>query len=409
MPSSAANTQKTKKTYPSWLRKLGIAGGAAAIFLFGWGLGSNRIHLGPDAAFRKSVNKNLPANLDYFSVEEVYDTLKTDYDGQLDTTKLLDGLKQGLAQASGDNYTEYMNPKEAQDFNSQLNGTFSGIGAELSKENNVITIVSPIAGTPADRAGIKAKDVIASVNGQSTDKMTVDEAVRKIRGPKGTKVKLTIVRDGSQQLNLEITRDDINVPSVKSEIMNSNIGYLTVSRFDDNTALLARQAALKFKDAGVRSVILDLRGNPGGVVDGAVGLSSLWLKPGQTVLSERRSGIVVRTYEAQGDPLLNGIPTVVLINEGSASASEITAGALHDNHDAYLIGQKSFGKGSVQQLEKLQGGGLLKVTIARWYTPAGRNIDKEGIEPDKKVEFSADDAKAGKDPQKDAATLYLQK
>ncbi len=341
-------------------------------------------------------------------MQEVYDALRKDYDGQLDTTKLLDGLKAGLATAAGDPYTEYLNKDAANDFNQQLNGTFTGIGAELSKDDKGnLVVISPIAGFPAEKAGLKPKDIIAEIDGTTTNGMSITDAVNKIRGPKGTTVKLRIIRNSAQDITLNITRDQITVPSVTSKILDGNIGYLAISRYAEDTADLATKAANDFKQKNVKGAILDVRGDPGGLLDAAVSVSSLWLDPGKTILQERRDNVIIRSYVAQGVPVLKGIPTVVLINEGSASASEITAGALHDNGVAKLIGVKSFGKGSVQQLEKLTDGGVLKVTIARWYTPNGVNINKDGIKPDTEVKLSDDDAKAQKDPQLDAATAAL--
>jgi carboxyl-terminal processing protease len=184
---------------------------------------------------------------------------------------------------------------------------------------------------------------------------------------------------------------------------------LKVSRFGDDTTKLSREAARKFKDAKVRGVILDVRSDPGGLLEASVDLASLWLDKGDKVLDEKRGEVVVKSYSAKGNPLLNGIPTVVLINEGSASASEITAGALKDNEAATLIGVKTFGKGSVQSLVRLGDGGVLKVTIAKWFTPDGRNINKEGIEPDQEVKRTTEDFDANRDPQKDAAIEFLKK
>ncbi len=383
---------------------------ASLIFLSGWAIGSGHIILSKDQLFRKSVQKSAPANLDYSSVEQVYDTLRNDYDGQLDQQKLLDGLKSGLVAAAGDTYTEYLNAQAANDFNSQLNGTFEGIGAELGKdaEGNTV-IISPLIGFPAAKAGLKAGDIILEVDGQSVSGQSVSEVVTKIRGPKGSVVKLKVIRDKTKQLDFSITREQITVPSVNSKILKGNIGYIQISRFAEDTAKLTEAAANDFKKAGVKGVILDLRNDPGGLLDAAVSVSSEWLKPGQTVLQEKRGDTVIKTYKSSGTPTLLGIPTVVLINEGSASASEITAGALHDNNVAKLLGIKSFGKGSVQQLESFMDGGILKVTIARWYTPAGQNIDKQGITPDKEVKLSDADIKAGHDPQLSAAQAILSK
>lgn len=386
------------------LKTLGVSAAAGLIFLSGLGIGSGRIVVSRDQLFRRSVQKGLPANLDYSSVEQVYDTLKRDFDGQLDSQKLLDGLKAGLAAATGDPYTEYMDKDAAREFNDQLTGTFSGIGAELGKdEQGNIVVIAPISGFPAEKAGLKAKDVIIEVDGASTAGMSIGDAVGKIRGQKGTNVKLKIVRNKAQQVDLEITRDTITIPSVETKILDGNVGYIKISRYGDDTVELATKAANDFRQKNVRGVILDVRNDPGGLLDAAVEVSSLWLEPGKTILQEKRDNLVVRTYKAKGSARLKGLPTVVLINEGSASASEITAGALRDNNAAKLIGIKSFGKGSVQQLEQLGDGSVLKVTIAKWFTPNGININKDGIKPDTEVSLDEEKFKTGVDTQLEAA------
>jgi carboxyl-terminal processing protease len=375
------------------------------IFEFGVGVGNGSITFDDDL----KDQSNLPSNLNYASVNQVYQTLKKNYDGKLDENKLLDGMKSGLTAAAGDPYTEYFNPQQAKDFDNQLSGSFTGIGAELGMDaNGSIIIVAPIDGFPAAKAGLRPKDILTSINGQGTAGMSIDEAVSKIRGNKGTKVTLKVVRD-KQELSFTIMRTDIKVPSVKSEILNGNIGYLQISQFSDDTTNLAQQAAANFKDKKVNSVILDMRDNPGGLLDAAVEVSSLWLPEGKTILQEKRGGQVVNTYRSNGNDVLQGIPTTVLINDGSASAAEITAGALHDNKVATLMGVKSFGKGSVQQVQPLSGGDEMKVTIARWYRPNGQNIDKKGINPDKEVKMTNDDFTHGRDPQKDAAIANLTK
>lgn len=400
--------QEPKKQSKTILKTAALAIAAGVVFLAGFGLGNGRIIISKDQLYRKSEQKGQPNNLDYSSVEDVYDALRKDYDGQLDSQKLLDGLKAGLANAAGDPYTEYLNKDEAKDFDNQLNGTFSGIGAELSRDDKGnLVVISPIAGFPAEKAGLKPKDVIVEVNGEPTTGLSVSEAVSKIRGEKGTTVKLRIIRNSSQDLKFEITRDTITIPSVDSKILTGNIGYIKISRYSEDTARLATVAANDFKSKNVKGIVLDVRGDPGGLLDAAVSVSSLWLPQGKTILQEKRDGTVIRTYSATGNAILKDIPTVVLIDEGSASASEITAGALHDNGVAKLIGVKSFGKGSVQQLERLRDGGVLKVTIARWYTPNGININKDGIKPDTEVKRTDEDIKAQKDPQLDAATSLL--
>lgn len=402
---SWVNERKKNKKFMSGFRVGALTLVLAGMLFLGIGIGNGTITVGPDGAFRKSIQRDA-GQLNYDGVDELYNDLKNGFDGQLDTRKLEDGLKEGLVKAAGDPYTEYLTAEENKEFSEQLNGSFEGIGAELSKDGESIVIIAPIAGFPAEKAGLKARDIIGKINGESAFDISTTEAVKKIRGPKGTKVKLDIIREG-RPLSFEITRDQINIPSVKWEVTDDNIGVMTISRFGDDTVSLAQRAANEFKAKNVKGVVLDMRGNPGGLLDSAVGLSNIWLPSGKTILEEKRDGKIMKVYRATGKAILEGVPTVVLVDEGSASASEITAGALKDNGAATILGVKSYGKGSVQELVDLRGGGVLKVTIARWFTPNGRNIDKEGIEPDKKVEISEEDVKAGRDPQKDAAINKL--
>lgn len=381
------------------------AGALVALFIFtlGVNVGNGQISFGQTAG-----STGLPASLNYASVNEVYNALKANYDGKLTESQVLDGIKKGLAESTNDPYTEYFNAKDAEALNKELDGSFSGIGAQLGQDSDKnLEVIAPIDGAPAAKAGLKAHDIITSIDNESTSGMSVDTAVSKIRGKKGSTVTLQVLRDKTQNLTFNITRDDITVPSVTSTILDGNIGYMTISQFTENTSDLATKAAQDFKDKNVKGVILDLRDNPGGLLDAAVDVSSLWLPQGQTVLQEKRGNTVVDTYKASGTDILKGIPTTVLINGGSASASEITAGALHDNGAAQLIGEKSYGKGVVQQIVNLSAGAELKVTIASWYRPNGQNINKKGINPDQEVKLSDNDAKAGNDTQKTAAIDYI--
>lgn len=397
--------RKLKKIVIFGAKILAVSFVVVTIFFAGVGVGNGNLQFG---FVQNAQNSDLPTNLDYSSVENLYDALKSNYDGELDHQKLLDGLKAGLAEASGDPYTVYLNAKEAEEFNKQLNGTFSGIGAELGQDaDKNLIIVAPIAGFPASKAGLRPQDIIVEIDGKSTSGLSITEAVTKIRGPKGSDVKLRVIRDKTEDLSFKITREDIKIPSVKHEILAGNVGYMQINQFSEDTAELAAKAANEFKDKGVKGVVLDLRGNPGGLLTASVDVSSLWLPEGAIVLKEKRGDLVVATEVATGNNILAGMPTAVLINEGSASASEIMAGALRDNKVATLFGAKSFGKGSVQQIKELLGGGELKVTIARWYRPNGDNIDKKGISPDKAVELTDEDFDAGRDPQKDAAVSFI--
>lgn len=384
--------------------------GAVSIVMFGIGVltGQGRISFSSDKPANQSVQKQPAGKFDYSSIEGLSAQLRQNFDGELDNAKLEEGLKEGLVKAAGDPYTEYFNAEGSKELQEQLSGSFEGIGAELGKQEDAIVIISPIAGFPAEKAGMKPRDIIYEINGKTAADISISEAVKQIRGPKGTKVKLTVIRDG-QKLDFEITREQISIPSVTSEIVTGNIGIIKISRFGEDTVDLASKAATDFKAKGVTGVILDLRGNPGGYLEGSVKISSLWLDKGKLVVEEKRGDKVIKDHKATGNSILFGIPTVVLIDEGSASASEIVAGALKDHKAATIMGTKSYGKGSVQQVLPLNDGGTLKVTVARWFTPAGRNIDKEGIEPDQKTDRSTEDIKANKDPQKDAALSKLKK
>lgn len=399
------NTENKSKMKKSGLVK--IIFGAILIFALGfYSSESDLINVDINKQDNSQNSQELPAQLDYRAVEEVYSKLKANFDGELDAQKLQDGLREGLVSAAGDPYTEFLDEQASKEFQENLSGSFEGIGAELGKEDELIVIVSPIAGFPAEKAGLKANDAIVEIDGESAVDLSIIQAVQKIRGPKGTEVELAVIRDG-KRLDFTITRDTISIPSVETEKADGNIGIIKVTRFGEDTTQLVREAAQKFKNENVKGIILDLRGNPGGLLDASVEVASVWLPEGQTVLQEKRGEEIIKTYFAEGEPILNGVGTVVLINEGSASASEIVAGALSDHGAATLIGTKSFGKGSVQEVQELDFGGLLKVTIARWYTPEGINIDESGIKPDKIVKLTDKDIEQDKDPQQKAAIDLL--
>ena len=386
------------------LQAAGVVLGAVVVFGLGVLTGNGHLRLAPHSQYGDQTG--LPATLDYSSLNQIYDALRTNYDGKLTQQQVLDGLKHGLAESASDPYTEYFTPQEAKDFNGQLEGvSLTGIGAELDQDGNGnVVIMSPLPGSPAEAAGLMAKDVILSIDGQSTAGMSVNQAVQKIRGTKGSKVTLQVLRGGSQQLTFAIVRDTINVPTATSKILDGGIGYLQVSQFSSGTYDLVRKAVDSFQQAGVKKVVLDLRDNPGGEVDSAQDIASLWLPDNALIMQEKRGSTVVDDYRATGTDPLKGMPTVVLVNGGSASAAEITALALRDQHAATIIGEKSYGKGVVQSVLPFSDGSELKVTIAKWYSPNGTSINHSGIKPDQTVAAGTDPTA---DPQLDAATAYL--
>lgn len=372
----------------------------AVALLIGFVLGTRSQQFYTALAPIFGVKTNASA-LDLQTVQEVYQELVANYDGQLDQETLIAGANKGMVAAVGDKYTVYLDKKEAEAFDKDLSGEIGGgIGVELGIRHDRVTVVRVLDNNPAKEAGVLAGDVIVAVNDQSTEGMDTSKVAERIRGQVGTTVKLTLLRS-SDQKDISITRATVSNPSVEAKVENKT-GVLTISRFDTKTAKLARSAAVDLKNQGVTAIILDLRGNGGGYLTAAQEVAGLWLKD-KVIVSERTNGRVTDELKSGGEPLLAGIKTIVLVDGESASASEIVAGALKDYKVATIVGEKTFGKGTVQNVIELGEGTKLKVTVARWYTPKGKNITKQGITPDKTVGLTADDVNNGRDPQLDAA------
>lgn len=353
----------------------------------------------------------LTQDVDFNLFWNVWDLLKKDYVDQskLDDKTMFYGALKGLVESTGDPYTMFMEPKIAKEFSDDLAGTFEGIGAELGKKDNIITIVAPLAGMPAEKVGLKAGDQIYAVNGESTAGLTIDEVVNKIRGPKGTEVTLTIFRDGFEKTkDFKIIRQTIIVKSVKTSMSADKIFTITITNFNDDTSELFKNAAAQALEKNPKGIILDLRNNPGGYLETAIDVASEWIDQG-VVVSEQFSSEKKNDYSHRGLARLKNFPTVVLVNQGSASASEIVAGALKDDGKATIVGMKTFGKGSVQTLEDISDGSSIKITVAKWLTPKGYNINEQGIAPDVEVDLTVDDYNKNKDPQMDKALEILNK
>lgn len=325
---------------------------------------------------------------------------------KFDTQKMIYGAISGMVNSLEDPYTVFLSPEEKQRFIEDVDGSFGGIGIEIDARNGQLQVISPLEGTPAKAAGLRAGDKIIKINSTLTSDLTADEAVKLIRGEKGTDVTLTIGRDDwNEAKEIKITRDIIVVPSLKWEIKEvdgQQIVYFQLYQFSEKTGYDFNQAAAEILSSQSRKIILDLRNNPGGYLDVSQRIAGWFLKKGDTVVIEDY-GAEREELKSEGPSRFLDYQIVVLINQGSASASEILAGALKDNRNIKLIGEKSFGKGSVQQMEDLSDGSALKITIAKWLTPNGNSISEKGLEPDIKVEMTEDDYKNDKDPQLDKA------
>ncbi len=319
------------------------------------------------------------------------------------------GMISGLASAYGDPYTEFLPPREKEIFDSQVAGNFGGVGLEIDVKDGALTVVAPLKDTPAFRAGMKSGDLITKIDGEDTLGLSTSEAVEKIRGEKGTQVVLTVVRDGSAPFDVPITRDEIVLPTVEYRLRDDGVFVIEVFSFNALAPDKFRDAIRAFANANTDKMIIDLRGNPGGYLEVAVDMASWFLPVGKPVVIQDFSGRQAEdVFRSRGyDVFSDQLKLVILIDQGSASASEIFAGALRDHDEATLIGTQSFGKGSVQQVFDVTGDSSIKITIARWLTPKGVSISHEGVTPDIVVERTQEDADKGLDPQLERAAEFL--
>ena len=340
---------------------------------------------------------------DWSDLDEVYDKLKSTYDGNIEISEVIEGAKKGLVAALGDVYTVYMDSEETKEFNDSLHGNVgSGVGIEMGLCDGYVRVLRTLPDNPAKKAGILAGDIIYKVDGEEVYTLDADKIAQKVRGETGSEVTLTVVRDG-QELSFTMVRETINNVSAFLDY-NGDTAIFTVSRFDTNTGALVRQFAEEAISKGVNKVILDLRNNGGGYVSAAQEMLGLWLDNSQTAIIQKSLHYGDENLKVSSSgAILANMKTIVLINGSTASASEIVAGALQDYGKATLLGEKSYGKGVMQGIYELSSNTTLKVTIASWYTPNGRSINKEGIEPDIEVTRSYDDINNMRDPQLDKA------
>ena len=348
--------------------------------------------------FQKSFseNDNIYDKIDIFG--EVLEKINKEYVDDVDPSKSMDAAINGLLQ-SLDPYSAYMTPESFESMQTETSGEFGGLGIEVGMEAGVVKVISPIDDTPASKAGLKAGDYIVKIEGAQVQGKTLTEAVELMRGPVGSSLEITVRRKGKKKaIIFNITREIIKVQSVKSKILNDSVGYIRLTSFNENSSQQIKKAILKFnKNKNLNSFILDLRNNPGGLLSQAIKISDFFLENGEIVSTKSRRASENRKWFAKKGDLIDGKSMIVLINYGSASASEIVAGALKDHKRAIIIGENSYGKGSVQSIIPLKNKGAIRLTISKYYLPSGKSISEIGITPDIEVEESAGNFKINTD------------
>ncbi len=367
------------------------------------------VYLGEVIGKYSKEKRMLTNDIDFDLFWDVWDTLKKDYvdKGELNEKEMFYGSLKGLVNSLDDPYTVFMDPKKSKEFDEDLAGSFEGIGAEIGIRDDILTIIAPLDGMPAQIAGLKAGDKVLAIDGESTAGITIDEAVKTIRGHKGTEVILMISRKGEDEFKeITIKRGVITVKSIKTELREDKIFVIKISNFNNDTESLFNKAVREVLSNDPKGVILDLRNNPGGYLDTAIEVASEWIDK-DIIASEQFGDNSKENYLSRGRSRLKDYQTVVLVNEGSASASEIVAGALQDHGKAKVVGKKTFGKGSVQGLRDFRDGSSVKITVAKWLTPNGLCINDEGISPDVEIEYTVEDFKEDRDTQMNKAIELL--
>lgn len=357
---------------------------------------------------KEVINRELgqPQGIDFSLFWKTWDLIQSRYVDQdkIKNQDLVYGAIDGMVKAVGDPYTVFFKPEESENFAQEINGTFGGIGIEIGLRDNILTVIAPIKGTPAEKAGLLAGDKIIKIGEKSTEGLRVDEAVNIIRGPKGTPVRLIINRENSSSTKeVTIIRDTIKIPTVSWKLLDGKTAYIQLFVFNRNVDDDFKKIAKEIVNSKADRIILDLRNNPGGLLDSSVSIASYFLNPNQLVIQEKYANGKNDEFRTSNNGQLKNYPLVIITNKGSASASEILAGAIKDNRGVIIVGEKSFGKGVVQEVDELPGRASVKITIAKWFTPKGTSINDNGIEPDIIIERTEADINAKRDPQLDKA------
>lgn len=388
-----------------------VFGVVIIVLVFGGGflLGRNSVSQ-PALHDRIFFNRELgkPETLDFSIFWEALRKLEDNYvdAGKIDYQQILYGAISGMTDSLGDDYTVFMKPEKAESFVKSVSGndSFEGVGMELGIKGKVLTVVAPIDGTPAQKAGIKAGDKILKIGDKTTEGMQTEEAVSLIRGKKGTQVVLSILRKNfDKPKDFTLTRDTINVPVIRFEMLDDNIAYVKMYQFTSNLPSKFEDIVSEILKSNSKKIIIDLRNNPGGYLEVANDIASWFLPKGKVVVREEFRDGKSNEYKSYGYQHLQNFSVVIIVNGGSASASEILAGALRDQKGVKLVGEKTFGKGSVQTMENFKDGSSLKITVAKWFTPNGTSIADEGLKPDVEVELTQEDTDNDRDPQLDKA------
>jgi carboxyl-terminal processing protease len=399
----------------NFIKKSFFWGGLTAVviivFIVGVYFGyNNRPEVDKITTLLNKENQVVLSETDFGPFWKTWNIIESKYvsnDG-LDRQEMIWGAVSGLVASLGDPYSVFFPPQESEIFESSVRGDFEGVGMEIGIRDNLLTIIAPLKGTPAEKAGVKAGDKILKIDDVVTADMTIDEAVRLIRGERGTKVALSIFREGEKEpFQIEIVRDVIEIPVLETEQKEGGVFVIKLYNFSARSTIAFRQALREMINSKSSKLVIDLRGNAGGYFESAVDIASWFLPMGEVVARERFGDGREYLYRSKGYNIFNNLSLAILINQGSASASEILAGALREHGKATLVGEKTYGKGSVQELISINNGSSLKLTIARWLTPEGKSISENGLDPDIEVKLTKEDIEADRDPQMEKAIEIL--